>query len=99
MAAPMPRLAPVTSAVRPARLPMSDGFDCAQDFQAPRDGGLGHLMANLYRIQVTQRREAVGMPEAWVIDGVRTPRGKGRPNGALHGIHPQELLAQVLNAL
>ncbi len=37
--------------------------------------------------------------EAWIIDGVRTPRGKGKPNGALHGVHPQELLAQCLNAL
>ncbi|MWA03231.1 acetyl-CoA C-acetyltransferase [Actinomadura sp. LD22] len=39
------------------------------------------------------------MAEAWIIDGVRTPRGKGRPSGALHGVHPQELLAQVLRAL
>jgi acetyl-CoA C-acetyltransferase len=37
--------------------------------------------------------------EAWIIDGVRTPRGKGKASGALHGIHPQELLAQCLNAL
>lgn len=37
--------------------------------------------------------------EAWIIDGVRTPRGKGRQNGALHHIHPQELLAQCLQAL
>ncbi len=37
--------------------------------------------------------------EAWIIDGVRTPRGKGRKNGALHHIHPQELLAQCLNAV
>ena len=39
------------------------------------------------------------MGAAWIIDGVRTPRGKGKPTGALHGIHPQELLAQCLNAL
>jgi acetyl-CoA C-acetyltransferase len=37
--------------------------------------------------------------QAWIIDGVRTPRGKGKPNGALHPVHPQELLAQCLNAL
>jgi acetyl-CoA C-acetyltransferase len=37
--------------------------------------------------------------EAWIIDGVRTPRGKGKPTGALHDFHPQELLAQVLTAL
>jgi acetyl-CoA C-acetyltransferase len=38
------------------------------------------------------------MAEAFVIDGVRTPRGKGKESGALHGVHPQELLAQTLNA-
>jgi acetyl-CoA C-acetyltransferase len=39
------------------------------------------------------------MTEAWIIDGVRSPRGKGKSNGSLHHIHPQEVLAQVLNAL
>jgi acetyl-CoA C-acetyltransferase len=39
------------------------------------------------------------MREAWIIDGVRSPRGKGKANGALHHLHPQELLAQVLNSL
>ena len=39
------------------------------------------------------------MREAVIIDGARTPRGKGKPSGSLHDIHPQELLAQVLNAL
>jgi acetyl-CoA C-acetyltransferase len=39
------------------------------------------------------------MADAWIIDVVRTPRGKGRPDGALHGVHPQELLAQCLRAL
>lgn len=37
--------------------------------------------------------------EAWIIDAVRSPRGKGKKNGALHDIHPQRILAQVLNAL
>jgi acetyl-CoA C-acetyltransferase len=37
--------------------------------------------------------------EAWIIDAVRSPRGKGKENGALHTVHPQRLLAQVLNAL
>jgi acetyl-CoA C-acetyltransferase len=36
---------------------------------------------------------------AWIVDAVRTPRGKGRPDGGLHGVHPQELLAQCLRAL
>jgi acetyl-CoA C-acetyltransferase len=37
--------------------------------------------------------------DAWIVDVVRTPRGKGRPDGALHDVHPQELLAQCLRAL
>jgi acetyl-CoA C-acetyltransferase len=37
------------------------------------------------------------MKTAYVIDAVRTPRGRGKPGrGALAGIHPQELLAQSL---
>jgi acetyl-CoA C-acetyltransferase len=40
------------------------------------------------------------MTQAYVIDAVRTPRGRGRAGkGALSGVHPQELLAQALNAL
>jgi acetyl-CoA C-acetyltransferase len=39
------------------------------------------------------------MTEAWIIDGVRSPRGKGKSNGSLHHIHPQEILGQVLNGL
>ena len=40
------------------------------------------------------------MPTAYIIDAVRTPRGRGRAGkGALSNIHPQELLAQTLNQL
>ncbi|MBC2640250.1 MULTISPECIES: acetyl-CoA C-acetyltransferase [unclassified Rhodococcus (in: high G+C Gram-positive bacteria)] len=39
------------------------------------------------------------MTQAWIVDGVRTPRGKGKPTGALHRVHPQELLAQLLAVL
>ncbi|KOS58194.1 acetyl-CoA C-acetyltransferase [Rhodococcus rhodochrous] len=39
------------------------------------------------------------MREAWIIDGARTPRGKGKQTGGLHEVHPQELLAGVLNAI
>lgn len=39
------------------------------------------------------------MTEAWIIDGVRSPRGKGRPDGALHHLHPQFLLSQLLREL
>jgi acetyl-CoA C-acetyltransferase len=38
--------------------------------------------------------------KAYVIDAVRTPRGRGKPGkGALSGVHPQELFATVLNGL
>lgn len=38
--------------------------------------------------------------DAYVIDAARTPRGRGkRGKGALSGVHPQELFAQVLRAL
>jgi acetyl-CoA C-acetyltransferase len=40
------------------------------------------------------------MTTSYVIDAVRTPRGRGKPGkGALSGIHPQELLDQLLVAL
>ena len=40
------------------------------------------------------------MGEAWIIDAVRTPRGKGKKDvGALSDTHPQELLATTLRAL
>jgi acetyl-CoA C-acetyltransferase len=39
------------------------------------------------------------MIEAYIYDHVRTPRGRGRPDGALHEVTSVELLAQVLRAL
>ncbi|MFZ4603393.1 MAG: acetyl-CoA C-acetyltransferase, partial [Caulobacterales bacterium] len=40
------------------------------------------------------------MPEAWIIDACRTPRGIGKVGkGALADIHPQQLGASVLKAL
>jgi acetyl-CoA C-acetyltransferase len=40
------------------------------------------------------------MTTAYIIDAVRTPRGRGKPGkGALSHIHPQELLAQTLKQL
>ncbi|KAA0107498.1 acetyl-CoA C-acetyltransferase [Mycolicibacterium sp. P1-5] len=38
------------------------------------------------------------MRDALILDAVRTPRGRGRPDGVLHGVHPQDLLAQCLAA-
>lgn len=40
------------------------------------------------------------MGRAVILEAVRTPRGRGKPGkGSLGGVHPQELMAQVLNAL
>ena len=39
------------------------------------------------------------MTEAYIYDAVRTPRGKGRKDGALHGVTPIELAATALRAL
>lgn len=39
------------------------------------------------------------MPEALIYDHVRTPRGKGRPDGALHEIPSVELVTQLLQAM
>jgi acetyl-CoA C-acetyltransferase len=39
------------------------------------------------------------MPDAFIFDHVRTPRGRGKPNGALHEVTPIELVTQVLRSL
>ena len=40
------------------------------------------------------------MGDAWIIDGVRSPRGRGKAGvGSLSEIHPQRVMAQVLNGL
>ncbi|MGH8966885.1 MAG: acetyl-CoA C-acyltransferase, partial [Actinomycetes bacterium] len=39
------------------------------------------------------------MREAVIVEAVRTPIGKGKPSGALHGVHPVDLLAHSLSAL
>ncbi|MFO0661147.1 MAG: acetyl-CoA C-acetyltransferase [Polyangiaceae bacterium] len=40
------------------------------------------------------------MTDVFIIDAVRTPRGRGKAGkGALSGVHPQELFAQTLNRL
>src|SRR6056300_90127 len=39
------------------------------------------------------------MNDAFIYDAVRTPRGKGRPDGSLHEVSPAKLGATVLNAL
>lgn len=39
------------------------------------------------------------MTEAYIFDAVRTPRGRGRPNGGLHEVAPVRLAATVLREL
>lgn len=39
------------------------------------------------------------MTEAYIFDHVRSPRGRGKPNGSLHAITPIKLAAQVLGAI
>ena len=39
------------------------------------------------------------MTDAYIYDHVRSPRGKGRPNGALHEVTPVDLASQVLASL
>ena len=39
------------------------------------------------------------MTDAWIFDAVRTPRGKGKPDGALHGVKPVDLAAGLLRSL
>src|SRR6478735_12540025 len=43
--------------------------------------------------------EARTMRDAVVVEAVRTPMGKGKPNGALAHVHPVELLAHTLRTL
>jgi acetyl-CoA acyltransferase len=39
------------------------------------------------------------MPTAVIVDVVRTPSGRGKPGGALSGVHPVDLAAGVLQAV
>src|SRR5687767_8345287 len=39
------------------------------------------------------------MREAVIVDAVRTASGRGKPGGALSGVHPVALLAGVINGL
>ncbi len=39
------------------------------------------------------------MRDVFIVDAVRTPIGRGKEDGALHNVHPVDLLANTLNAL
>jgi acetyl-CoA acyltransferase len=51
-------------------------------------------------VETARLPEAAAMPrDAVIVGAVRTPVGKGKPNGALAGIHPVDLLGHTLRAL
>lgn len=37
------------------------------------------------------------MTEAYIYDAIRTPRGKGKPGGALHGVKPIDLVVGLID--
>ena len=39
------------------------------------------------------------MRDVFIVDAIRTPIGRGKEDGALHNVHPVDLLANTLNAL
>jgi len=39
------------------------------------------------------------MPQAFVYDAIRTPRGKGKKNGSLHEVKPVDLMVGLLDAI
>lgn len=43
--------------------------------------------------------EGDAMTDAYVYDAVRTPRGRGKATGALHGVRPHELVVGLVDAL
>src|SRR5262245_43951313 len=60
----------------------------------------GHGFVGVITGRDVRPRGGTAMGEAWIIDAVRTPRGKGRKDvGALVQTHPQELMATTLRAL
>ena len=43
--------------------------------------------------------EGYTMPDAYIFDHVRTPRGKGKKDGSLHEVTPIRLATQMLEAI
>lgn len=42
---------------------------------------------------------APGIPEAFIYEAVRTPRGKGKPGGSLHTVKPVDLLSGLITEI
>src|SRR6185436_4339503 len=70
----------------------------AHDFD-PSDQPAGYCAVGSSRYSSLRKREprGVSMPEAYIVDAVRT--AGGRKGGALKDWHPADMAAQVLNAL
>ncbi len=58
-----------------------------------------HLRRHQRNHERDHLEDALTMTEAYIYDAVRTPRGKGRKDGALHGVTPIELAATALRAV
>src|SRR2546429_3693210 len=71
----------------------------AASSQAPREEGRVWWQGEEANVDRGSPLKEVVMPDAVIIDAVRTPLGKGRPGGALAGVHPVDLLAHPLAAL
>ena len=71
--------------------------------RAARGPRAAHWRAHIGRDEIAAQRASTrntAMPEAWIIDACRTPRGIGKQGkGALAHLHPQHLAATVLEAL
>lgn len=42
---------------------------------------------------------ASGIPEAFIYEAIRTPRGKGKPGGSLHTVKPVDLLSGLITEI
>src|SRR3954469_21150754 len=48
---------------------------------------------------ISNRPQGDAMPDAVIVDAVRSPMGRGKQGGALSSVHPADLLAAVLTGL
>src|SRR6056297_782611 len=66
---------------------------------APRIGSVTlHQWCNVTGVTPDSRQEQP-VTDAFVYDAVRTPRGKGKPTGALHTVKPVDLISGLLDAV
>src|SRR5699024_10643411 len=54
------------------------------------------LLGNTYQFRPEKGR-GPPMTEAFIYDAIRTPRGKGKPGGALHGVKPIDLVVGLID--